>query len=460
MDQTYLLELINQSESQILEFKCYFKVLNSDIFETVCSFANRDGGIIIIGIEDKTKNIVGVQEEYVEKMKAEFTNGCCNDQIITPKLTYQLEEIQIDNKIILYCTIYQSSQVHKFKNKIMDRQNDADIDITNSSELVSTMYLRKKDGYSEDKIYPFCSLEHLNLKLIDKARKLATLNHSNHPWKEMDDLTLLQSAGLYVKNYLNGEEGVTLAGILLFGKDETIKSVCPNHRTDCIKRVSNIDRYDDRNDIRTNLIDTYYFMIEFISKHLDQGFEINENGVRYSPRDYLFREAITNIIIHREYRDRTVATMVINKTEVVFENGCIPYRSGPITVLNFRPKSKNPRIAEVFKNMGLADELGSGIRNMYKYNKIYSKASPIIVEGDIFTTTIPLVSKEEKGKMLANQKELILKFLNDNDYITNQLVQTLFNVQKTRATELLSSMTKDNLLRREGNGKSTKYYII
>ena len=51
---------------------------------------------------------------------------------------------------------------------------------------------------------------------------------------------------------------------------------------------------------------------------------------------------------------------------------------------------KNPPIAKVFREIGLADELGSGMRNSYKYTKMYSGGEPVFTEADIFTTVIPL----------------------------------------------------------------------
>ena len=56
----------------------------------------------------------------------------------------------------------------------------------------------------------------------------------------------------------------------------------------------------------------------------------------------------------------------------------------------FRPFSKNPPIAKVFREVSLADELGSGMRNTYKYTKLYSGGEPQFIEGDLFRTIIPL----------------------------------------------------------------------
>ena len=58
--------------------------------------------------------------------------------------------------------------------------------------------------------------------------------------------------------------------------------------------------------------------------------------------------------------------------------------------MNFEPFSKNPPISKIFREIGLADELGSGMRNSYKYTKMYSGGIPTFTEGDVFRITIPL----------------------------------------------------------------------
>ncbi|MDR0820275.1 MAG: hypothetical protein LBN19_01960 [Endomicrobium sp.] len=81
----------------------------------------------------------------------------------------------------------------------------------------------------------------------------------------MTDMELLRTSALYQKDPMTGEEGFTLAGILLFGKDEIIAAAVPAFRIDLIKRVDNYDRYDDRLDLRTNLIDAYTCAMNFVA---------------------------------------------------------------------------------------------------------------------------------------------------------------------------------------------------
>jgi ATP-dependent DNA helicase RecG len=96
-----------------------------------------------------------------------------------------------------------------------------------------------------------------------------------------------------------GKEGYALAAILLFGRDETILNVLPHHRTDAILRRKNLNRYDDRDDVRTNLLESYDRLMAFVAKHLPDPFYL-EGDTRFNLRNRIIREAVINILIHRE----------------------------------------------------------------------------------------------------------------------------------------------------------------
>lgn len=88
----------------------------------------------------------------------------------------------------------------------------------------------------------------------------------------MSDKELLRSSGSILTDPETKREGITQAAILLFGKDNSIMSVLPQHITDAIFRVENKDRYDDRDVVITNLIDSYERLMEFGRKHLNDLF--------------------------------------------------------------------------------------------------------------------------------------------------------------------------------------------
>lgn len=83
-------------------------------------------------------------------------------------------------------------------------------------------------------------------------------------------------------------------------------------------------------------------------------------------------------------------TKILASNRMYVENPCKPRTQMDLTPENFVPDSKNPIIASFFNNIGLADELGSGTKNIFKYTPIYSGKMPKMTEGDIFRIEIPL----------------------------------------------------------------------
>ena len=146
---------------------------------------------------------------------------------------------------------------------VYDRVDDADVKVTATSQIAA-MYIRKQNIFTEKKIYPFVTMADLRLDLLPRIRQMA-LTHAEekHPWDHMEDQELLQSAGLYGMDISTGEKGYNLAAIMLLGKDHIILNACPAYETDALVRKVNVDRYDDREIIRTNLIESYDLLMEF-----------------------------------------------------------------------------------------------------------------------------------------------------------------------------------------------------
>jgi ATP-dependent DNA helicase RecG len=388
MTPEYIRKLLVEGEGLTIEFKECVTRLNNSVYETVCSFSNRYGGHLLLGIDDNG-DIVGVNPSAVKDMKKNFINMLSNPQKISPPLLLELEEVDIDGKLVLYAFIPASSQVQLCSNKIYDRSGDADIDITKSTNLAADLYGRKSAAYTEREIFPFVTENELRLDLVECAKKMALGENRDHPWKNMSAIEIMQSAGLYDEDWRTGKKGFNLACILLFGKDDVIRSCAPGFETDALVRRMNLDRYDDRLIVGTNLIEAYDKLIDFIAKHTMDRFYLVDNQ-RVSVRSWIARELVSNILVHREYSKGFLAKIIIESDRIYAENWNRSNRSGRIDPYNFTPDPKNPIIARFFVNIGRADKLGSGVRNLYKYTKIYSGGEPELIEGDIFKTIIPL----------------------------------------------------------------------
>src|SRR5690625_5370453 len=138
-----------------------------------------------------------------------------NPQKISPTFYLSVEEFVVEGKSILYIFIPESSQVHRCNGRIYDRNEDGDLDITDQTIQVARLYRRKQTTYSENKVYPHVQPADLRADLIERCRRYVRINHSSHPWTQMGDAQLLQSAQLVQTDPDSGEKGVTLAGIML-----------------------------------------------------------------------------------------------------------------------------------------------------------------------------------------------------------------------------------------------------
>jgi ATP-dependent DNA helicase RecG len=118
------------------------------------------------------------------------------------------------------------------------------------------------------------------------------------------------------------------------------------------------DRSGD-SDIRTNLIDSYDRLMAFIAKHLPDKFYL-EGTTSISLRDHLFREVVSNLLIHRAFSNAFPAKLIIEKDRVYTENWSHAHGWGLIDPQHFTPFPKNPTIAKFLKEIGMADELGVG----------------------------------------------------------------------------------------------------
>lgn len=376
-------------ETIAVEFKRCGNGIESDVYETVCSFLNRFGGDLFLGVENDG-TVVGVPEKAAPDMVKNFIKNISNPNMFSPTVYLVPEIIQYDPQhTILHIHVPPSAEVHSYKRVIYDRVDDADVKVT-ATGAIAQMYIRKQSVFTERRIFPYAQLSDLRLDLLPTIRRMAVNQAGGfHPWNAMDDELLLKSAGLFGVDMATGERGLNLAAIMLLGRDDVIQNVSPAYVTDAIVRRVNLDRYDDRLIVKTNLIESYEQLFQFGCKHLPDKFYL-EDTVNRSIRNIILREIIANTLIHREYTSSFTAKMVIEKTQVRVENANRAFYNGTITPDNLEPNPKNPVIAAFFRNIGFADQLGSGVRNLYKYSRVYSGKDPEFLEDDVFKIIVPV----------------------------------------------------------------------
>ena len=126
---------------------------------------------------------------------------------------------------------------------------------------------------------------------------------------------------------------------------------------------------------------------------------------------------------------------------------------------------KNPILANFFVNIGRADSLGSGIRNLYQFSKIYSGEEPILIEDDIFKTIIPIVLSDKLGDkpkmsdILSDKKhtEKILAYVDKNGEINAAIAMKIIGRSQSTTRRILKNLVCENIFNAVGGNKNRKY---
>ena len=442
MEQERFKEILEIGETIRVEFKRCGNGIESDTYETVCSFLNRFSGDIFLGVTDSGRG-VGVPENSVSSMIKNFISCVSNSDLITPTVYLEPRPLLYEGKTVIHIHVNPSAEVHSYKKEIFDRVDDADVHVTSTSQI-AMMYIRKQSIFTERKVFPYIKVEDLRLDLLPTIRQMAA-NSANgrHIWQKTDDMELLRSAGLFGTNHETGKHGLNLAAVLLLGRDDVIKDVALAYETDALLRRINIDQYDDREIVCTNLVESYDLLMEFAQKHLPDPFYL-ENEQRISLRGVICREMVSNILIHREFSSSYPAKFVIENNRIYTENANRASWSGEITLENFEPNPKNPIIASFFRNIGLADKLGSGVRNIFKYAKYYQGGHPHFFEQDVFRTSVEFESETIKvadatiNATISDADATINATISEEDLQMLRLIQAKPDITYTELSEQLN----------------------
>ena len=469
MDQHKLETILQIGETIAVEFKRCGNGIENDVYESVCSFLNRFGGDIFMGVlNDST--VIGVPERAAGDMIKNFIKVISNPMMFSPTIYLVPEIIQYEGKTIIHVHVPISAEVHSFKKEIYDRVDDSDVKVTATSQL-AFMYIRKQNIFTEKRIFPYVSIDDLRLDLLPRIRKMATNNiEGTHGWESMTDEELLRSAGLYGTDRATGEKGYNLAAVMLLGKDDVIRDICPAYETDALVRKINVDRYDDREIVRTNLIESYDQLMDFARKHLPDKFFL-EGTERKNLRNIITREMIGNTLIHREFTSSYTAKFVIEKKRMYIENASRSAGDGVITPENMEPNPKNPIIASFFRNIGWSDRLGSGVRNLFKYSKYYSGQVPEFIEGDVFRIIVPLDEEysfdtvESKGKNDSNTfgkspEDILLSLIYKKPDIKTKEISETLHWTPNQVKYCIKKLKDEKKIKREGSNRDGYWMIL
>ncbi len=388
--QDKFIALTRKGEDTRIEYKTCTEEISESLYESVCSFLNHSGGQILVGVQNDG-TIIGVNPDKVEKLRTDIVNCINNPELFLPCPYFTPRIMEVEGKSVMQLDIPCGQYVYRFKGRYWDRNDDADIDVTDQPELLLSIFERKNPHLFEERIVEGLTMEHLDAKTIQYCRNILATIQPSHPWLQMTNEELLISAHLAKKD--GDKLQLKYAALILFGTEDAITELMPRYRFEAVFHMCTYaqfndmtqfpSRYDDRRTIRQNLIQVYDQLGAFVERYLPDRFYLPANTMqRQNLRWDLFREIVGNLCVHTDFSSGYACFFHVFKDRVVTKNPTrllpeIP--EGELTIQQLSNYTKNPLLVRVFHELNWAEDLGSGTRNILRYAPLYYPNYKIVI---------------------------------------------------------------------------------
>jgi ATP-dependent DNA helicase RecG len=423
-----------ERESKSLEFKLRIPNFHN-LIKTCVAFANGMGGKIIIGVDDKSREIVGIDEKVRDRIYDEFPNSLYD--ATSPNLLAEIYEKRFNELSVIIIEIPYGIKKPVF---------------IKSEGVPKGIYLRAGSNtrrasqeYIEETI-------HVGLDVLSKSILKNIFTRV--------DTERLVAEKIANRSSANSEKYYpTVAGVLTF---------CETPHLYIHEAVIHCTRFRgiDGRDIIQN---------EEIQGHLEKQLETSFQLVKsWLTRDYkllgakltgstiipevAFREAIINALIHRKYwiPGATKIALYDNRLEV-FNPGNFPGLFDMNHLGDGTTYLRNPNLARIARRFGIAEKLGTGIRAILESCSKAGIKKPEYVEGaDSVKVVFSFLPAE---KEFSTEDERLLTLFDMQHEVKLGDVEKYLNVSRNTATRKLNQLIKAGKIKRQGKGPAVKYIL-
>lgn len=349
------------------------------------------------------------------------------------------------------------------------------------------MFADQSEEPADSRIMDGFSFDDLHLDSLRQYRNRFQSRAPGHPWLAKDDQGLLEQLGGWRRDRTRKLEGLTLAGLLMFGKTLAIQAVeaAPGFHVDFRERLSDDPRvrWTDRLTIdghwEANLFQFYqHVMTKFAADPgLKRPFAQDAEGVRPmgTPVHEALQEALVNALIHADYSGQ--GGIVIDRFADRFEF------SNPGTLLvsleqilrGAVSECRNKALQVMFQMLGVGDKAGSGIDKIRDSWKSQHWQSPRLEETqrpDRVLLTLPLVSMLPQPVLAMLAKRFgarfhvlgkdavhVLATAQMEGSVSNYRLQEILTLHRRDITSLLQTLVREGFLVPDGFGRGTRYEL-
>lgn len=450
--------------------------------------ANTQGGVVLLGVKNDG-TITGVTD--IDKCKKQFWDSISNKQVVNVNLLSNSDVQIVSNPkgSLIAIRIPRADRrdrpIYTGQNPLTGtyrRNHEGDYHCTERE--VRRMLADSAEETADSRILEKFTLDDLDRSSLQQYRNRLTSKKPSHPWLEEDDMGLLQKLGGWGTDRKEGIEGLTVAGLLMFGRDDTIREAMPQYQIDFRERLSLdpavrwTDRLTQDGTWAGNLYQFYHRVFQKLSSDLKLPFELDKDLSRKEETSVhvAIREALANALIHADYQGQ--GGVVIEKYPDRFE------LSNPGSLLisldqvlrGGVSECRNKFLQRMFTMIGVAEKAGSGVDKIKKGWLSQHWRSPIIREQscpDRVTWTLPMLSliPDESmerlklrfgNKLFNNFSEFEVQALVTADvehYVDNARMRQITGTHAADITKILQNLVAQGVLRQDGQGRWTRYIL-
>lgn len=459
-------------------------------WETYSAMANTEGGEVYLGIEEVAPgnfNVKGIAN--TGKIKKTLWDTLhsrtkVNRNILTES---DVQDVLVDGlpvvRVVLPRARRQDRPVHlsgnPFGNTYLRRHEG---DYKAEDEIVRRMIAESVEDSRDDRILDNFGIEDLEKETISAYRNRFSAVKPDSPWIDLSAEEFLNKIGAIGKDRTTGKTGVRAAGLLMFGKYESIREVFPNYMVDYQERseVKAEPRWVDRlvpdGTWSGNLYDYFQKVYRKLTSDVKVPFRLKE-GVRTedTPLHESIREALTNTIIHADFTGRASVLAVKRPDMFAFRNPGLMRVPLEQAVQGGISDCRNRRIQDMFRYVGLGDHAGSGIPKIYRNWKEQHWRLPRLYEdldNELTRLELRMISllPEESVKMLdelfgerfralPELERIILITAAAEDSVNHTRIKEMSTEHPKDISAALAHLVQEEMLVKQGETRGSTYYV-
>lgn len=400
--------------------------LPDDFFETYSAMANSYGGNVFLGIEETSNGIKPSGIKEPESIKKELFDTLNNKQRISLNILKDenVTTLKFDDFYIIHIHIPQATRVqkpiYKGQNPLQGtylRQYEGDYKCDEIT--VNRMLAERVEDSRDSKVLKNFGFDDIDLTSFYAYRNIFKSHKPDHAWNALNDIEFLRNIGGYKTDRETGVTGLTIAGILMFGKSVSIEDALPNYNLDYQERPRAVaeQRWIDRVTIdgtwSGNIFDFYRIVINKLFANIKIPFKLEGDKRKDdTPVHHAIREALINTLVHADFTDRLSVLIVKRPDMFGFRNPGNMRIPIEVAIKGGESDCRNRNLQKMFMLIGYSERAGSGIPNIFSGWSSQNWAKPLLYE-----------------KTNPNQTLLELRMLN---FLDSQIIDELKTIYGSR----------------------------